>query len=354
MSQDNMQDESTTLPGEALDLDEGASLIDAFLKRGNAPATTDEGDEIPGEETPPAEGEETETEVASGEITDEDETQPEDSATEEGEETEEETEEPAPLDPKAVVRTVKVDGKEVQVTLEDLEKSFSFTGHLTRKSQALADERKAFESERQAVAAERAKYATLLPQLEQALTTPQGEEIDWDKLRAENPIEFTVKWAEHQREQLRLQGVRAERERVEAQRQQEEAKMYQQHVLREEQATLEARPEWRDPKVRQGRMQAMVKYAMDVLGYTEDDLRQITDHRLLLILDDAEQLHRAKQAKPAAQQRARQLVKTAKPGPSAKISTAQTSALTKARQRATRSGSIDDAAALLQLSGLVK
>lgn len=353
MPQDT-QDESITLPGEALDLDEGAGLIDAMLKRGLTAAAPEEGDEIPGEETPPAEGEESEAEVASGEITDEDGPQPEDSATEEDEETDEAPEEPAPLDPKAVVRTVKVDGKEVQVTLEDLEKSYSFTGHLTRKAQALADERRAFESEKQALAAERAKYATLLPQLEQALTTPQGEEIDWDRLRAENPIEFTVQWAAYQREQMRLQGVRAERARVDAERQQEEAKAYQQHVLREEQATLEARPEWRDPQVRQGRMQAMVKYATDVLGYTENDLRQITDHRLLLILDDAEQLHRAKQAKPAAQQRAKQLVKTAKPGPSAKISTAQTSALTKARQRATRSGSIEDAAALLQLSGLAK
>ena len=53
------------------------------------------------------------------------------------------------------VFSVKVDGKEVEVTLDELQKGYSRTQDYTRKTQQIAEARKQTEAELQAVRAER-------------------------------------------------------------------------------------------------------------------------------------------------------------------------------------------------------
>lgn len=333
------------LPEGGMSEDEGASFIEALLKRGSAP--TEAGDETPDaatEAAPASESEETET--AQGVV--EDEPEAEEEATEEEETSE--TEEAPPAAPDRF--KVKVDGNEVDVTLEDLKKSYSFTAHLTRKSQALAEERRSFDSEKQALTAERARLGELLGQLEQALTAPE-ENVDWDALRRENPIEFAVKWGAHQQQQERRAAVKALREENARKEMQERQAQFMQHQKQQQEMLLEARPAWKDEKVHQTRMQELVRFAINDLHYTEQDLRAISDHRLILVLDLAEQQHRAAQRKPTTTQRVREAIKTAPPGPAAAVNKAPT-ALTKARQRAAKTGSIEDAADFFLKSGLVK
>ena len=57
--------------------------------------------------------------------------------------------------------TVKVDGKEVEVTLDELQKGYSRTQDYTRKTQQIAEIRKQVEVETEAVRAERAEYAQM-------------------------------------------------------------------------------------------------------------------------------------------------------------------------------------------------
>jgi hypothetical protein len=64
------------------------------------------------------------------------------------------------------VFSVKVDGKEVEVTLDELQKGYSRTQDYTRKTQQIAEVRKQTEVELQAVRAEREQYAQLLSALE--------------------------------------------------------------------------------------------------------------------------------------------------------------------------------------------
>lgn len=88
------------------------------------------------------------------------------------------------------VRTykVKIDGAEIDVPEDELLKGYSRTADYTRKTQKLSEERKALESEAQAVKAEREEYSKVLAGLKTQLQSVS--EPDWEKLASEDPIEF--------------------------------------------------------------------------------------------------------------------------------------------------------------------
>ena len=115
------------------------------------------------EETQPVEESEEETETAASE---EESPGEEDAPEEEPAEEQSEDEEEPKEEEQPQTFTVKVDGKDVSVTLEELQKGYSRTQDYTRKTQQIAEVRKQVEAETQAVRAERAQYAQLLSALQ--------------------------------------------------------------------------------------------------------------------------------------------------------------------------------------------
>ena len=78
------------------------------------------------------------------------------------------------------------------------------------------------------------------------------------------------------------------------------------------------------------------------LGYTTEEIAQVSDHRVLLLLRKAMLYDRGQARKPAAKQRIEK-VKVAKPGTGTKTTKSKTKA---ARQRLAKSGRVEDAAEL--------
>ena len=68
--------------------------------------------------------------------------------------------------------TVKVNGEDVNVTLDDLKNGYSRTSDYTRKSQQLAEQRKQFEQQQAQIQAERTQLAENLKAGEQFLSNP--------------------------------------------------------------------------------------------------------------------------------------------------------------------------------------
>src|SRR6185437_13524573 len=81
------------------------------------------------------------------------------------EEPEADEEEDAQPEPAGQKFTVKIDGKDETVTRDELIAGYSRQSDYTRKTQALANERKTFEQEQAQTRQERAEYQALLPQL---------------------------------------------------------------------------------------------------------------------------------------------------------------------------------------------
>lgn len=182
---------------------------------------------------------------------------------------------------------VKVDGNEVEVTLDELLLGYSREADYRRKTSDVANQRKELERTAAEIRATRDQYVERLQLLEQALTENQPPEPDWDKLRKENPAEYAALKLEHEDQKQRLAGARAERDRVRVEQEREFREQLQAHMQAEAVRLVEAVPEWKDEKRAGAEKKALTDYAAQTYGWTPDDLGNVTDHRLVVVLRKA-------------------------------------------------------------------
>jgi hypothetical protein len=259
---------------------------------------------------------------------------------EESEAADDEAPAPVALDPNTKV-VVVVDGQEVEVTLDEMRKGYSRQADYTRKTQELATQRKTQEAEFNAVRGERAKYAELMGQLEQALRDATGQEPDWAKIQAERPEEFPLLWAQWQQRTREIEAVAAERERAEQAVQRDRSAAQQTYLKEQQDLLLAALPEWKDGEKAKAEKAAIVAYA-EKSGFSREELAQVVDHRAILMLRKAMLYDKAQAAKPALVKKVEK-VKAATPGPT-QPAKKPVSQLTSARQRLAKTGRVEDAA----------
>jgi len=239
------------------------------------------------------------------------------------------------------VFTVKVDGKEVEVTLDELQKGYSRTQDYTRKTQQIAEVRKQTEAELQAVRAEREQYAQLLSALEAQVQQATQPNIDWDRLYQEDPIEW-VRQRELMREnQEKNAAIQSEKKRLSELSQQEQMQQHQMLLQQEQEALMSAIPEWKDSKKAAAEKAMLVQFGQKV-GFSPDELKNVVDHRAVVLLRKAalydQMMSKRGQIKPVTNNGPR----PAKPGAAGRVSS-NTEAM-RAQQRLAKTGRVDDAA----------
>lgn len=291
----------------------------------------DEGQEESSEAQLPDEGAAVDEELLTDADADSEETN-----TEQSEELEDSEEEEQPQ-----VFTVKVDGKEVEVTLDELQKGYSRTQDYTRKTQQIAEARKQAEAELQEVRAEREQYAQLLGALQAQVQQAAQPQVDWDRLYQEDPIEW-VRQREVMREnQEKAAAIQSEQQRLAQLSQQEQAQQRQALLAQEQEALVAAIPEWKDAKKAQAEKAMLVQFGQKV-GFTPDELKNVIDHRAVVMLRKAalydQMMSKRGQIKPVTNNGPR----PAKPGAAGRVSS-NTEAM-RAQQRLAKTGRVDDAA----------
>ena len=291
----------------------------------------DEGQEESSEAQLPDEGAAGDEELLDDADASSDETDPEQSE-EEGDSEEEE---------QPQVFTVKVDGKEVEVTLDELQKGYSRTQDYTRKTQQIAEVRKQTEAELQEVRAEREQYAQLLGALQAQVQQAAQPQVDWDRLYQEDPIEW-VRQREVMREnQEKAAAIQSEQQRLAQLSQQEQVQQRQALLAQEQEALVAAIPEWKDAKKAQAEKAMLVQFGQKV-GFTPDELKSVIDHRAVVMLRKAalydQMMSKRGQIKPVTNNGPR----PAKPGAAGRVSS-NTEAM-RAQQRLAKTGRVDDAA----------
>ena len=319
---------------QATNLADAASAISAMLAPEKGQAELDE--------TQPAEESEEDSEAAASE---EDESGVEDAPDEETSEEQSEEEEETEEGEQPQTFTVKVDGKEVSVTLDELQKGYSRTQDYTRKTQQIAEVRKQAEQETQAVRAEREQYAQLLGALQAQLQSSEPQ-VDLERLYHEDPIEW-VRQKEVMRErQEKLGAIQSEQQRLSQVAQYEQQRAMEAQLASQQEALLAALPDWKDPKKAKAE-KALVIESAKAAGFTDEDLKSVYDHRLVLLLRKAalfdQMVSKRQGIKPVVNNGPR----TAKPGAAGRVST--TTESTRAKQRLAKSGRIDDAASAIEL-----
>jgi|TARA_R100000030_G_scaffold93477_1_gene79673 hypothetical protein len=243
------------------------------------------------------------------------------------------------------VYSVKIDGQEQKVTLQELQQGYSRQQDYTRKTQELSQQRKDFEAQQAELAKKDAIYKELLPRMEQTLEGELANEPDWKSLYESDPIAYVREKDLFNEKKEKFKAVQAEQQRLQQEQLTSQQAEIQKAVELGNQKLLEAVPEWKDADVALKEKQSIAKYAMDVLGYSQDEINQVYDYRALLGLRGAwlhHQTGKAIKKKPVEKAPAR----VGKPGSANKPKTA--TPLKKAKQRLAKSGKLRDAAKVFE------
>lgn len=260
------------------------------------------------------------------------------------EETTEEAEEPQ-------LYTVKVNGEERQVTLEELQKGYSMEADYRRKTTETAAERKAIaekdqalEAERQAVRAERDRYAQILDRADEALKEQAEITVDMEKVRTGDPQEL-AKYAMRTEAEKHRAEIAKQQQALAEQRQQERAEARAKAInatLDELSDPVSGLPGWTDGATRTADIDRMEKHLLEI-GFTAPALMELSAiPAFVRLAHDAVNFRAMKAAKPAPEK---------KPPPKAIPAGGKPPSgnkdLERARARFEGSGSVEDAAALL-------
>lgn len=252
--------------------------------------------------------------------------------------------------PDDVTVKVKVDGEEVEVTLAELRNGYSRTSDYTRKAQALAEERKAFQGEAETIRQERAQYAELLPLLQQQLMQQASAEPDWDTLYNEDPIEaarLERQWRKSREEQsYRFQAIQAEQQRLAQEQATDQMKAIQAFVEAERAKLPDVIPEWKNQETMVSEAKELRDWALSQ-GLTEQDVEGLRQASHIALLRKAMLYDRGKTKVQQAKDQPKKASKVIRPGSNGTQVNGRSTEVKRASQRLVRSGRITDAAALL-------
>ena len=263
-----------------------------------------------------------------------------DSDGEQSDETEAEEEEDKPP-----VFTVKVDGKNVEVTLEELQKGYSREADYTRKTQQVSEERRAFAAEAELVRTERQQYSQLLGSLQAQLQQNAAPQVDMDRLYHEDPIEW-VKQKELARDSEKVHAaIQSEQQRLSHIQAQEQYQSMQAHLAQQQDAMLKAIPEWVNPDKAKAEKTLLIEWGQK-LGFSSDELKNIFDHRAVVALRKAalydQMMTKRGNIRPAVNNGP----KPAKPGAAGRMD--NTTDSRRSQQRLAKTGRVNDAASAIE------
>jgi len=182
--------------------------------------------------------------------------------------------------------TVKVDGEEFEVDLDELRNGYQRQSDYTKKSQSVAEMRKAYEANLQSVQQERDQYQQVLANMEnyQNLELKKYQELDWSSLKEDDPVEYMEKRIEFQDAKDKVNQVKQEQMAVQQKTQQEVYQNIQHKVQEEAELLATALPEYSDPS---SNLKTELRDFAINMGFSEQDVNGITDHKVVLVLHKA-------------------------------------------------------------------
>jgi hypothetical protein len=241
--------------------------------------------------------------------------------------------------------TVRANGREIQVTRDELLRGYSREADYRQKTMDLAATRQAVEAENQRIAAERHHYAQQLDTVATILQAQLPPPPDQSRLHTD-PIGYMQDKEHYELRVQQLRGVLAERQNADAANQHHYQQVQQQSLAHARHRLLQAMPEWQKPEVAKREQRQVADY-LRTLGYADAEISQAADPRAIVMAKKAMLYDRLQESRPSIQQRVSAAPKMVRPGSSGPAPD-KTKALT---QTIKRSGgkNIDDIARLIEM-----
>jgi uncharacterized phage infection (PIP) family protein YhgE len=246
-------------------------------------------------------------------------------------------------EPQPQLITVKSDGKEKQVTLDELKQGYAGQDYIQRRMQEVAQLEKQYKTQAQQLAQQQQQFLQLRQQAQQIgmqpPEAPSKELFDRDPIGyMEAKIQYDEAAAQYNQHVQQLQQLQ-QQQSMQAQQQrqsflQEQAQILQQHI-----------PEIADPekgdKIKADLVQTGVHY-----GFTEQEIQNVADARYVRALNDAMKWRRLQNKKLAAAKGEPQKT-VVKAGAKRRAGDGEAAARKKQQQKLRKSGRIEDALGLM-------
>ena len=243
---------------------------------------------------------------------------------------------------------LQVGDKEVRVTLKDaLEGYRKSLTTLTEREQLTAAQQN-FMAEVTAVRAQREHYDAALAEIQSRLGPSNGEPTadQWNALRQADPARYATEWTDYQRREMHRGAVRKEQDRLAGERYQEQVQRLSGHIENERSRLFKALPSLADPVKRTSELQALRNYAA-TLGYSEAEMDQAYDHRMIVAVAKARQWDNHLAALNAAKSKVANAPAIAPPSGRQPQKSGKAAAREAAQKRFNETGRIEDAVTLL-------
>lgn len=270
-----------------------------------------------------------------------------DEADDTGDETDDEAEQDdGDEEPASEVYTVKVDGEEKQVTLDDLKRSYSGQAYIQKGMEEAAQSKKQAEQVYQALQEERQKLAATFQQL-QTEGAPQMPQRPSKELMNSDPIAY-FEQMEAYREGVEQYQQFQQQQQAMTQQQTAAQQRAQQAYLQEQARTLQQEiPELADPEKGSKMKEQLVRTGVETYGYTPEEMSQIMDARAVKVLADAMKYRQLQESKGKAVEKTKNARPVVKPGAKKSDTDGKVARRKKAATRMKKNGSVDDVASFL-------
>ena len=192
-----------------------------------------------------------------------------------------------------LILNTKVDGETTRLNFKEVLAGFQTQKHNTQKSQALAEERKVFETQVQVKANEFKQQldtnTALASQLYNELIA-EYKNTDWNTLRQTDPAEWSARQQDMQNRNSQIQqvtqSIAQQRQAGEAQLQEKAQEVQTNYLAQQRDLMITANPDWSDPEhLKTGLTE--IKTYLGTVGFNEDDMANIQDARAISIIQDA-------------------------------------------------------------------
>lgn len=197
---------------------------------------------------------------------------------------------------------ITVNGQEVEVTLDELRKGYSRQQDYTQKTEKLSKDRKTVDQlkndlTRQSEEAKikRDQYEKQLQVLSEQLKASE-KDVNLDKLYEEDPAEYVRAKAEQDRRKEALQLAEKEQEKIQAEKQEEYNRTYATYLEQQRELLSQKLPIYADKDKGPEFVKNLTNFARESLGYSDQEIAQLVDHRAVIMLANAYRYDKLKKA----------------------------------------------------------
>jgi hypothetical protein len=300
----------------------------------------------------PKDQQETETNVEPSETPEkqEAESQPESEgtkaeSTENAETTEETTTE---LQEEPELHRVKIQGQELEVTLDELKAGYSRDSDYRQKTHSLGMEKRDLETQKESL---RQSYDTRLAELNELIATAdatvrqrQGSE-DLQKLYEEDPttaakLDFQLRQENRQLEEVKARARDAQ------------AKQYEEFLATQKELAATKIPEFADPN-KADQFKINMRNSLRNYGFNDQEIGSLADHRFLMVAKDAMSYQAVKDKRPIVAKKVANAPKVVKAGTAKSSTSSGREVIRNKIGKVRKSGNINDAqSAILDIINL--